>query len=115
MEVVYSMRLPIVNILSYLFLQIRITPVPKPHKRNAPSIPIAEARGVTGRFANPTYPGSPTQTSPAYRYRGPMKATPVAKLEGPGGPGTHKNRYGKLVASKKGRRSRRRSMFVKYQ
>lgn len=65
--------------------------------------------------SNPTYPGSPTETGPAYRYRGPMKATPVAKLEGPGGPGTHRNRYGKLVASKKGQGGKRRSVFVKYQ
>lgn len=64
---------------------------------------------------NPTYPGSPTKTDPAYRYRGPIKATPVAKLEGPGGPGTHRNRYGKLVASKRGQRGKHRSVFVKYQ
>lgn len=64
---------------------------------------------------NPAYPGSPTKTGPAYRYRGPMKATPVAKLEGPGGSGTHRNNYGKLVADKRGQSGKRRSVFVKYQ
>lgn len=64
---------------------------------------------------NPTHQGSPTKTGPVYRYRGSMKATPVAKLEGPGGPGTHKNSYGKLVASKREQRGERRSVFVKYQ
>jgi hypothetical protein len=58
---------------------------------------------------------SPTKTGPVYRYRDPMKATPVVKLEGPGGPGTRRNRYGKLIAPKKGQRGKRRSVFVKYQ
>lgn len=44
-----------------------------------------------------------------------MKATPVAKLEGSGGPGTRRNRYGKLIAPKKGQRGKRRSVFAKYQ
>ncbi len=76
---------------------------PEPQQKSEPQSP------------NSTYPGSPTKIGPAYRYRGPMKATPVAKLEGPGGPGTHRNRYGKLVASKKGQGGKRRSVFVKYQ
>ena len=57
---------------------------------------------------------SPTKTNKVYRYRGTMKATPVAKLEGPGGPGTRRNRYGNLVAPK-GKGGKRRSVFVKYQ
>jgi len=50
---------------------------------------------------------SPTKTGKVYRYRGPMKTTPVAKLEEPGGPGTRRNRYGKLIAPKKGQRGKR--------
>ncbi len=57
---------------------------------------------------------SPTRTTKVYRYRGPMKATPVGKLEGPGGPGTRRNRYGNLIAPK-GKGGKRRSVFVKYQ
>ena len=48
----------------------------------------------------PTY-DSPTKTGAVYRYRGPMKVTPVAKLEEPRGPGTHMNSYGRPIASKK--------------
>jgi hypothetical protein len=58
--------------------------------------------------------GSPTITNKVYRYRGNMKATPVAKLEGPGGSGTRRNRYGNLIAPK-GKGGKRRSVFVKYQ
>ncbi len=61
----------------------------------------------------PTY-DSPTHTNKIYRYRGAMKATPVAKLEGPGGPGTRRNRYGNLIAPK-GKGGKHRSVFVKYQ
>ena len=56
----------------------------------------------------------PTRTNKIYRYRGAMKATPVAKLEGPRGSGTRKNRYGNLIAPK-GKGGKRRSVFVKYQ
>ena len=57
---------------------------------------------------------SPTITNKVFRYRGTMKATPVVKLEGSGGPGTRRNRYGNLVAPK-GKGGKRRSVFVKYQ
>ena len=58
----------------------------------------------------PTY-DDPTRTNKIYRYRGAMKATPVAKLEGPG---TCRNRYGNLIAPK-AKGGKRRSVFVKYQ
>ncbi len=61
----------------------------------------------------PTY-DSPTHTNKVYRYRGAIKATPVAKLEGPGGPGTRRNRYSTLIEPK-GKGGKHRSVFVKYQ
>jgi len=42
-----------VAILALTWLHVKgIAPVPKPRKRNAASIPVAEARGFTRRFDN---------------------------------------------------------------
>lgn len=55
---------------------------------------------------NPTYPGRPTKTGPVYRYRGPMKVTPV--------PGTGASLPPQKSARRKNRR-KHRSVWVKYQ
>jgi len=54
----------------------------------------------------PTYE-NPTQTNRVYRYRR-SKATPVSKVEGPGGAGAHLNRYGKLIAGPKWRKVKKK-------
>jgi hypothetical protein len=54
----------------------------------------------------PTYE-NPTRTNRIYRYRR-RRSVPTTKLEGQGGPGTHINRNGKLVADPKWKPDRRK-------
>ena len=54
----------------------------------------------------PTY-DEPTRTNKVYRYRGPMKAIPTAKLEG--------SKYQPKNQTGRKKQPERRSVFVRYQ